>query len=125
MNEERMDLPQRSSRGMSGLNIVLGLWVIVSPFVLLFSHNAVAMWNNIATGGAIALLAIARLSSPDAGPSWLNIVLGVWLLISSFVLGFMRINAAMWNNVIVGIIIALVAMAGSTAPNRISRPRNM
>jgi hypothetical protein len=122
MNAERMNMSRQSSRGMSGLNILLGLWVVISPFVLTFAQNSVAMWNNVATGGAIALLALMRLGSPQAGASWMNIALGVWLIISPFVLGFTGMGVAMWNNVILGIIVALVAMGSSTVPNRVMEP---
>jgi len=34
------------------------------------------------------------------GISWINILLGIWVLISPFVLGFAQAPRAMWNNVI-------------------------
>jgi hypothetical protein len=44
----------------------------------------------------------------QTGWSWLNIILAIWLVISPFVL-FLG-NIAMWNNVILGIIIAALAL---------------
>jgi formate hydrogenlyase subunit 4 len=52
----------------------------------------------------------AGLSQTTAGISWINIVLGIWVIISPFVVQFTRFPAAMWNNVIVGIVIAVLAI---------------
>lgn len=106
MNET---LQRRSTFG-SGLNVVLGVWIVISPFVLGFSNMRAIMWNNIATGGAIFLLALA--STARRGTSMLNVLLGIWLLISPFVLGASR-PVAVWNDVILGIIVAIVALTGT------------
>jgi hypothetical protein len=107
--------PYRSSDGGSAswLNIVLGIWVIISPFALAFGMFPRAMWNNVATGAAIVILAIIRTSTPQQpGWSWSNAILGIWLIISPFVLAF-AMPVALWNNVILGIIIAIVALANA------------
>ena len=45
------------------------------------------------------------------GLSWVNFVLGLWLIIAPFVLHYREVSSAMWNNVIVGIVIAILAIA--------------
>lgn len=50
--------------------------------------------------------------------SWFNVILGIWLIISPWVVGFSDITGATWNAVIVGIVVAIVglwAALGSTA----------
>jgi hypothetical protein len=104
-----------SSTGISWINILLGIWVIISPFVLGFSLLHAALWNNVATGGAIAILALIRTGVPQqSGWSWVNAILGIWLIISPFALGFVN-GAALWNNVILGIIITIVAWGNAAA----------
>ena len=98
---------QRSRLGSSWVNILLGIWVIVSPFVLAF-HSPNAMWSNVITGVAVCILTTVRLSMHEPGWSWLNLISGIWLVISPFVL-FLG-GAAMWNNVILGIIIGAFAL---------------
>lgn len=39
------------------LNLIVGLWVIVSPWVLHFSANIQAMWTNVIVGVVVAALA--------------------------------------------------------------------
>ena len=59
MNEERVAVPDRRSRRGSGwVNIVLGIWVIISPFVLLLS--GAVMWNNVILGIIIAAFALTN-----------------------------------------------------------------
>jgi hypothetical protein len=92
------------------VNIVLGIWVIVSPFVLAF-HSSKAVWSNVVTGVIVGILALIRWSVRQPGWSWLNLILGAWLVISPFVLVLSA--AAMWNNVILGIIIAALALTNT------------
>lgn len=42
--------------------------------------------------------------------SWANFVLGLWLIVAPFVLHYREITAALWNNVVVGIVIAILAI---------------
>ncbi len=98
--------PRRS--GTSGINVVLGIWLIISPFVLAFTNNQTAKWNDIATGIAVALLALW-------GQSWWNVILGIWLIVSPFVLGFANAPTLLWNNVILGVLVGIVALASSSS----------
>lgn len=95
------------------INVIPGIWVVISPFVLGFSNLRAAMWNNVATGLAVVLLALSRSESYSAAPSVVNVLLGVWLIISGFVLVF-SIPVGFWINVILGIIIALAALTAAT-----------
>jgi SPW repeat len=92
------------------VNILLGIWVLVSPFVLAF-HSSKAVWSNVITGVIVGILALVRWSMHQPGWSWLNLMLGIWLVVSPFVL--FASGAAMWNNVIVGIIIAALALTNT------------
>jgi hypothetical protein len=108
----------QTTAGASWLTILLGIWVIISPFVVQFSQLPAAMWNNVIVGIVIAVLAIIRTSVPwQTGWSWANVILGIWMIISPFVLGVMT-TAILWNNIILGIVIAIVASgsASSRAP---------
>ena len=102
----------------SWINILLGIWVLISPFVLTLALPR-AIWNNVATGIVVGILAIIRLNAPrQPGWSWINVILGIWLIISPFVLGF-AVGDGLWNNVILGIIIAAFALGN--ASTRVAR----
>jgi hypothetical protein len=100
--------------GASWLNVLLGIWVIISPFVVQFARLPAAMWNNVIVGIVIAILALIRTSTPQQiGWSWANVILGIWMIISPFALGTMT-TAILWNNIILGIVIAIVASANAS-----------
>lgn len=100
--------------GASWINVLLGIWVIISPFVVQFGRLPAALWNNVIVGIVIAVLALIRTSTPrQVGWSWANVVLGIWMIISPFALGVMT-TAILWNNIILGIVIALIATANAS-----------
>jgi hypothetical protein len=109
-DEEQDSMPERRRVGSSWVNIVLGVWVIVSPFVLAL-HSPKAVWSNVIVGAVVGILAIIRWSMHQTGWSWLNLILGIWLVISPFVL-FVS-GPAMWNNVILGILISAFALTNT------------
>ncbi len=43
------------------------------------------------------------------GASGINIIFGIWLIIAPFVLGYTRMEVAMWNDIILGIAVAVIA----------------
>ncbi len=102
----------------SGVNIVLGAWLIVAPFVLnfgirgSFGDHSVAISNSVIVGIAIAVLAAIRVFTPlKTGPlSWINILLGLWLLVSPLILSYPPTALALWNNIVVGMIVVTLAV---------------
>lgn len=69
------------------------------------------IWNNVVAGAVVGILAIIRWGVHQTGWSWLNLILGTWLVISPFVLFVSK--PAMWNNAILGIIIAAFALTNT------------
>lgn len=90
-------------------NLVLAICLFVSPWVLGFADTAAAAWNAWAFGVVIAALAIAALSQLAEWEEWVVAVLGVWVAIAPWVLGFTAVTSAVWSHVILGILIAVIA----------------
>ncbi len=93
-----------------GATLVVGLWLIVSPWLLSFAATSAAMWNAVLFGAIIAVLALAALMRFRDWEEWVGMAVGVWLVVSPWVLGFAATRMAMWNAVIVGIL--TLALAG-------------
>jgi len=92
------------------INLILGIWMIVSPWVLGYSMEATPTWNAVILGILIGVAALFALYRVMAWEEWGNVVLGLWLLISPWVLSFSSIRSAMSNAVIVGIVVAILAL---------------
>ncbi|HJT77649.1 MAG TPA: SPW repeat protein [Gemmataceae bacterium] len=110
----------------SGLNILAGIWLIISPFVLGFFHyNQVSpLLNTLIAGVIVLILAACRVGLPyrNAWMSWVNLLLGIWLIISPFFLPeYINTFRATPNDVILGIVVGLLAiwsLAATPAVNR-------
>jgi SPW repeat len=96
----------------SSLNVIAGLWLIISPWVL-HDQTQQVYTNNVILGIIIAVLAAIRAGGAyrAAWLSWINLLLGLWVIISPWVLQFPASQTqAFWNNVIVGVIVAILAI---------------
>lgn len=105
------------ARTASGLNIIAGLWIVLSPWALAYADVQAAMWNSVIAGLAIAILAIVRVAVPlrFEGISWINFVIGIWLILAPFFLAFGGVVNAMWNHVIMGLVVLVLAAWSAVA----------
>lgn len=92
------------------LNIILGLWMAASPWVLGYSADTYPTLSAIIAGTLIVLFAASEFFKAMAWEEWTNVALGVWLVISPWVLGFSGLSMMMWNAVAVGLVVALLAL---------------
>ena len=108
---------------LSWLVALVGLWEVIAAFVLRYAASSAALWNAIIIGVALIVLGVwAALSNQemtDKTLDWINVVLGVWLIIAPFVLGYYSaIVAAIWNDIIVGIVVTVLAVWAALAIGR-------
>jgi hypothetical protein len=98
-------------------NLVLGLWLAVSPWALSYTTETTPTWNALIVGIVIAVAALATLIAFHKWEEWINVVLAAWLIVSPFVLGFASHMSALWNQVIVGVLVGILALwAAFTTP---------
>ena len=91
-------------------NLVLGLWIFASPWILqLTTANNTVTWNLYIVGIAVAALAATALFAFQAWEEWTNLVLGLWLLASPWILGFSSSTLLMWNAVVAGALVVVLA----------------
>ncbi len=110
----------KEQRWQDWINVLLGAWLILAPFLGIGGISDVAAINSYLTGTAVAIFAIAALVRPQVWEEYTNMVLGLWLILAPFALGFTNLAGPFWNQVIVGLLIggtALgVTMQKSTPP---------
>ena len=109
--------PRPRTFGASGINILVGIWLILAPFILAYTGLQVAMWNDIILGVLVGVIALIRtFGTAQAGTSWINVLLGIWLIIAPFVLNYGDNATPRWNDVILGILIVIFAWSSAAVP---------
>jgi uncharacterized membrane protein len=104
----------------SWCNLILGIWLIISPWVIGFPTSA-ATGITFVVGIAVLIAAIVALSSYEAarGARWLNLILGIWVVISPWVLRFATSSNATASNVIAGALVVIFAWIGLAMRRRL------
>jgi hypothetical protein len=81
--------PQVSNTTVNTLAFLLGVFLLVSPWVLGFTTDGIASWNAWITGVAVTVIALVALSRPRAWRAWITLLLGAWAVGSPWILGFL------------------------------------
>ena len=88
-------------------NLILGGVLFFSPWIFGFDAGRASENAHIA-GIVIAVLAIAALAAFATWEEWLNLIVGLWTMVSPWVLGFQG-TRAMTVSVVIGIAVAVLA----------------
>lgn len=88
-------------------NLILGRILFISPSLFGFSAG-VQSQNAFIVGIIIVVLSIAALAAFAVWEEWLNLIVGLWLIVSPWVLRFSG-TTAMRVDVAIGIIVAVPA----------------
>ena len=68
------------------LNLLLGIWICVSPWALNFTDNPAATRTAVAVGFLIIVCEVFTFWALRLVEEWINVLLGGWLLISAWLL---------------------------------------
>jgi hypothetical protein len=89
-------------------NLVLGAILFFSPWMFSGFEAGAVSTNAYLTGLVIAIIAIAALAAFAVWEEWLNLIVGLWALVSPWVLGFQG-TTAMTVHVLIGAAVAVLA----------------
>jgi hypothetical protein len=91
-------------------NLVLGIWLCASPWVLqLAGDEMIVTQNAVLVGFLLIVTETVTLVSFRVWEEWANVVLGAWLVVSPWVLGITAL-VPMANFVIVGLVVLVLAL---------------
>jgi hypothetical protein len=102
--------PSVSAKWQDVANLVLGVWLFVSPWILKFTGIGLAPVNAWIFGIIIAVIALLALFAYQQWEEWLNAAIGVWVFFSPWVLSLSHYPNVRWNNLIVGALLAILAL---------------
>jgi hypothetical protein len=103
----------QTKRWQDWLTLVLGAWLFVSPFWMdaYASTASTAAWNSYIFGALVFIFACAALANRKIWEEWVNLAIGIWIVIAPFVLGFYGSHlGTAWNHWIVGAVVAIDAL---------------
>ena len=103
---------------LAGVNALLGAWLVAIPFLFadaLGAGTGFAFWNYVLVGGGILALSGYNwwaAEDDDPGSTWAAIgsaILGLWMIALPFVTGAAADGWLVWNDVVVGAVVAILA----------------
>jgi hypothetical protein len=92
------------------VNVLLGAWLIASPWVLGFQGVTVAMVTTVAIGILLVASSAGAMTVPSAWEEWLDAMLGAALMMAPLLLGFDSVDAALQNALITGGVVTFLAL---------------
>lgn len=122
--QERTDISTNTPKKvLDGINFILGLWLIIAPWVLKTNLNPVSTWTAVVIGICVVVVSAWGMAQNFSQASeWINVILGAIFFISPWVLGFASIPAA-WNAWILGASILVIAAIAIPLSSRFSTHR--
>ena len=94
------------------INFIVGLWLLAAPFVITIGSVSAAWATSDVILGLLLIVCsgwIAASMTPEMGMGWFEVLCGIWLVISPFVLKYTTVPGAVANDVIAGVVTILVS----------------
>ncbi|MEU1006741.1 MULTISPECIES: SPW repeat protein [Streptomyces] len=111
---------------VDGPVFLLGLYCAASPWIVHYTTSQPALVpHNLIMGIAIGLLALGFTRAPERmyGLSWAMCALGVWMIISPWIVGDSPDAGVVWNNIIIGALAVILGLVcAGTAAKASPRP---
>lgn len=95
-------------KGWAWVNVVLGAWLVVAPWTLGYGRGE-AVANDVVLGVAVGVAAIILRVTSLRGWAWVTLVLGAWLVVAPWILGYGGTVAAP-NDVLLGLAVGVVSV---------------
>jgi hypothetical protein len=92
------------------VNVVIGLWLLATPWAMGFSATSAPTANAVAVGIALIAAAVGAIFVPRAWEEWTEAALGVWLMASPWLLGFSTMRDARIVAAASGLVVAVLAL---------------
>ncbi len=112
----------KTAKTLNWIIAVAGLWEIIAPFALGYSSTTAAMIDAIILGVLLLVLgvwaALVNASGTIKVLSWINGILGLWLVIAPFALSYSKTSGATVNDIIVGIVVIILGVWAAVVPGR-------
>jgi hypothetical protein len=99
----------RTDMAINTANAMLGAILIISPWLFGFRNAGWAAWNAWLSGGVVVVLALLAIAEAHDWEEWLNIIAGLWITFSPWLLFFEGVPSALWTHIVIGACIIAIA----------------
>ncbi|WP_189401356.1 MULTISPECIES: SPW repeat protein [unclassified Mesorhizobium] len=96
-------------KSLDWITLVLAICLFISPWVIGFTAAMVPAWNAWIVGVLLGALALASLSVFAEWEEWVSAVLGLWLIVSPWLLGFAADTNVMATHVVLGVLVVVAS----------------
>jgi SPW repeat len=103
---------KQQNLGQDVVSLFLGIWTFLTPWAIGYHPGTVVVANYVIVGILITFFACAAVVAFRPWQEAINIVLGAWLLVSPWLLGFRAMPSLMWSAVVIGILVMLCSTFG-------------
>ncbi|MES2153319.1 MAG: SPW repeat protein [Pseudomonadota bacterium] len=97
-------------RWQDQLTLLLGLWLVVSPWAFGYPADAPQAINAYVAGLAMAILAAFDLYKTYVWAVVVNMLIGIWVAVSPWVLGMAGHREMLNNSVVIGVAVVVLAL---------------
>lgn len=102
---------------LSWVSVLLGAWVVASPWIWGYDDLDGAIATDVVTGGAVILLTLAGIVLPSLNA--LTLPAGLWLVVAPWIVGYGSADGAVGlSDAVAGIAIAALGVAALSAASR-------
>lgn len=90
---------------------LLGILIMIGPFVFGYSGDPFALWTNLVIGFVVLDLAIreAVIHDRENWEYWVTVIFGLGLIGAPFLLGFGTMTTALWMTTVGGMLMVILA----------------
>ncbi len=84
------------------IEMVIGLWLLVSPLALGFFSNPTASLITIAVATVVFFVSQLGIANQQPWEEWVNLIAAAILIVSPWLFGYAAEIAATWNAIVAG-----------------------
>ncbi len=91
------------------ITLLLGTYVFFIPWTFMDGFKSdrfnLVQWNFVILGGMVVYASISGIKKLEAWKEWVNLLAGIWLFISPFLLFYFDEKDLLWNSIVLAILI--------------------
>lgn len=111
MKDIATETVRRPQRWQDWLTLIIGIWLFITPWIFGFSNTDYS-WSPFVMGALLFIFSLWAIANRKVAAEAINLIIGIWVFISPWVLGFSHTMNAAWIMFVFGAILIVVDIWG-------------